>query len=192
MLEFIIKYWLEFLLGAVAAGIVAVAKYAWKGIKIHIQQTLSDEFSSMNEALSKKFEKEDTDQKAEITSLGQNMVALTQSANNLHQSIMDTNLKMQEIEDKIDALQKDMQDVDSKEIPELTENFSILKDGLLSIQQRAFKQMCQELIEQKEPITYDQYEAVTDEHRIYNQLGGNHDGDELFKLVFIKYGNSLK
>lgn len=192
MLDFIIKYWLEFLLGAIAAGIVAVFKYAWKGIKIHIEQTLKDEFTSMNEDLSKKFEKEDAEQRIDIKALNGNVSTLTQSTIELQKSLASTNSKMQEMEDKIDTLQTNIQDMDNKEIPELSENFSVLKDGLLSIQQRAFKQMCQDLIEQTEPITYDQYEAITNEHCTYNKLGGNHDGDELFKLVFIKYSNQLK
>jgi septal ring factor EnvC (AmiA/AmiB activator) len=77
MLDFIIKYWLEFLLGAITAGIVAVFKYAWKGIKIHIEQTLKDEFTSMNEDLSMKFEKEDAKQSIDIKALNNNVQTLT-------------------------------------------------------------------------------------------------------------------
>ncbi len=75
---------------------------------------------------------------------------------------------------------------------ELGEDFSDLKEGVLSIQQKGFKTMCSKLLQQSDPITYDQYDSLVNEHRIYNNLGGNHDGDELFRLVTIKYQNGLK
>lgn len=62
-----------------------------------------------------------------------------------------------------------------------------LEDGILSLQGQQFKESCHALLEQKEPITFTQYDKLMTEHKTYNKLGGNHDGDQLFHLVSLKY-----
>ena len=67
----------------------------------------------------------------------------------------------------------------------------VMKDGLLSIDGRAFKADCRRLLEDQHIITLDEYEALVIEHKVYNNLGGNHEGDALFSMVEAKYKNSL-
>ena len=73
----------------------------------------------------------------------------------------------------------------------IQEEIDILKDGLLSIDGRAFKADCRRMLEDNHQITLDEYEELVVEHGVYNNLGGNHEGDALFSMVEIKYKNSL-
>jgi len=40
-------------------------------------------------------------------------------------------------------------------------------------------------------ITLQEYENISNEHRIYNSLKGNHEGDALYSLVKVKYEAGL-
>ena len=58
--------------------------------------------------------------------------------------------------------------------------------GLLSIQGRAFKEKCRELLEVEHLITVTELENITKDHEAYKGLGGNHEGDTLFNLILEK------
>jgi hypothetical protein len=68
----------------------------------------------------------------------------------------------------------------------------IIKDGMLSVEGRAFRNECKRLLEDDHIITLNEYLAVVNEHGVYNNLGGNHEGDLLFSAVKAKYEKSLK
>lgn len=61
-----------------------------------------------------------------------------------------------------------------------------LRAGLLSIQGRAFKEKCRELLEVEHLITVTELENITKDHEAYKGLGGNHEGDTLFNLILEK------
>lgn len=67
----------------------------------------------------------------------------------------------------------------------------IIKDGMLSVEGRAFRSECRRLLEKDHVITFNEYEAILGEHVTYNNLGGNHEGDGLFSMVQAKYQNQL-
>lgn len=71
-------------------------------------------------------------------------------------------------------------------------NLTALTEGILSIQGRQFKEECRALLENDHEITLKEFEHITNEYRIYNALHGNHDGDNLYNLVEIKYRANLK
>ena len=87
------------------------------------------------------------------------------------------------LESKITDFVKGSEAEDKK----IYEKISDLEDGILSLQGQQFKESCHELLDQKEPITFSQYDKLMIEHKTYNKLGGNHDGDQLFHLVSLKY-----
>ena len=68
----------------------------------------------------------------------------------------------------------------------------IIKDGMLSVEGRAFRADCRKLLEDDHVITLNEYEAILSEHITYNNLGGNHEGDGLFSMVQAKYQNQLQ
>lgn len=73
----------------------------------------------------------------------------------------------------------------------LQKQIDIIKSGILSIQKKIFKQECRELLREGRILTLEEFEALQEEHNIYNSLGGNHDGDALFGMVREKATNQL-
>ena len=67
----------------------------------------------------------------------------------------------------------------------------IIKEGMLSVEGRAFRAECRKLLEEGRVITLNEYENILAEHVTYNKLGGNHEGDGLFSMVQAKYQNQL-
>ena len=78
------------------------------------------------------------------------------------------------------------------QIAGIRNNLTTLTEGILSIQGRQFKEECRALLENDHEITLKEFEHITNEHRIYNALRGNHDGDDLYNLVETKYRANLK
>ena len=70
-----------------------------------------------------------------------------------------------------------------EEIGVLRQEFDVLKKGILSIQKRDFKKLCEDLLKPGHNLTLEEYRQCCDEHDVYNRLGGNSDGDALFELV---------
>lgn len=62
----------------------------------------------------------------------------------------------------------------------------ITQKGVLSIQEKAFHEECKKLLE-ADSIGFDEFQKCTKDHKVYNDLGGNSTGDELFKLVEEKF-----
>lgn len=136
MLEFILRYWIEFLFGIVIAGGGFI-----------IKRTL------------KSYRQERANEKKEF---------------------------LLEIQKEIKA---EFERSNKKE-NELQNEIKILKAGLLSIQGRTFKNNCKRLLEENHEVTLEEYEEITKDHEAYNSLGGNHNGDQLYKLVRQKVENS--
>lgn len=110
---------------------------------------------------------------------------------------------VQENENKIDKIIKNDNDEVISYVKEEDKNILqslelinkqllINQKGLLSLQEKIFKAECKKLLEQ-EYITYEEMEHCSSNHVAYNDLGGNHHGDELFKMVENKFNaQSLK
>ena len=133
MLQLILKYWLEFLLGVIATGLSFACKKfydLYKAEKAHKQEKEHNKFE-----------------------------------NELKKIISDN---AQDSIDGDDNLQKQI---------------CALKDGVLSLQGRNFKQDCRNLLQEDHTITLEEFEALQAEHNTYKSLGGNHDGDELFEMA---------
>ena len=71
------------------------------------------------------------------------------------------------------------------------EDIDSLRDGMLSIQGRNFKNDCHKLLKADHVIDLKEYEQVLADHIAYNKLGGNHEGDALFAMVEAKYKNTI-
>ena len=75
-------------------------------------------------------------------------------------------------------------------ITAIDNEIKILKNGILSIQGNVFKKECKMLLE-KEKITLEEMDELSEDYDVYHSLGGNHDGDRLYKDVSIKYRGQL-
>lgn len=71
------------------------------------------------------------------------------------------------------------------------EEIKALKKGILSLQRPLFLSKCQKLLEPEHIITLEEYTDIDSDHEAYNALGGNHQGDQMFKLVHKKYSNQI-
>ena len=74
---------------------------------------------------------------------------------------------------------------------QIHEEIDNLRDGILSIQGRDFKEVCHELLQENHIITAVEYEQILADHIAYNKLGGNHEGDALFSMIEAKYKNTI-
>lgn len=98
----------------------------------------------------------------------------------------------------IDIIDKDREEsrqgdeLIQKQINNISNEIAVLKAGILGIQGKAFKEDCHRLLDPNHVITQEEWDELSLEHDVYNQLGGNHDGDRLYGDVQAKYHNSLK
>lgn len=175
LLDFFVKYWTEFLFGIVAAGILAGGRYIWTLFKNHLRDSLEEQITSITDVIAKRMSETDEKLEAKNTSLTQQIGALQADMKIMQQEIQTNKNDENLIEKKIDTLE---------------DNLNTLKDGILSLQRKEFKEECRRLLNQEEAITYEQYTILQREHTVYNSLGGNHEGDQLFKLASMRYANT--
>lgn len=141
MIDFIIKYWVEVLLGLITSALTFACRKIYKLY------------------LSEKHHQKTEEQKQ------------------FYQGLKDTIQEGAEETKRGDEI--------------LQQQIDIMKSGILSIQKRNFKQECKELLKEDKNISLEEFESLQEEHNIYNSLGGNHDGDMLFKMVEKKISSSL-
>lgn len=166
MLEFIAKYWLEFLFGIVALGLTGLAKYFYGLYKKAKQQTIDSSHKKM------------VDEFKELLAIEhENNAQLHKDTLNL---LNDERVKSKQDDDII----KD-------QVSKLDEKITTVQSGVLSIQGKQFKDDCRELLKADHIITLDEFEEIEADHEAYNGLGGNHNGDKLFQMVEAKFKNSL-
>ncbi len=99
--------------------------------------------------------------------------------------------QMKECYDNLTSVVKDLEERSIEEDKKIHHEIDIIKDGMLSVEGRAFRNECRRLLEEGHVITLNEYEAILAEHVTYNNLGGNHEGDGLFSMVQVKYQNQL-
>ena len=175
LLDFFVKYWTEFLFGIVAAGILAGGRYMWTLFKNRLRDSLEEQITSITDVIAKRMSETDEKLEAKNTSLTQQIGALQADMKIMQQEIQTNKNDENLIEKKIDTLE---------------DSLNTLKDGILSLQRKEFKEECRRLLNQEEAITYEQYTILQREHTVYNSLGGNHEGDQLFKLASMRYANT--
>lgn len=93
--------------------------------------------------------------------------------------------------EKVLTVSKEDDKVLQEEIDTLTTEVDSLRLGILSLQGRNFKDECRNLLQEGHVITIDEFEQLEEEHDVYNQLGGNHKGDQLFTLVAAKMEHNV-
>lgn len=146
ILEWLGKYWLEWLCGLVATGALFFAKHY-----IKIQRQVNEE---------KWKDKEKNMCGKIITTLED---------------------RIQGVEDKSAA--EDV--IIHNELDEIHSEVDTIESGILSVQGKQFREMCEDLLKQ-DYITVEEYEEFEEEYAIYKGLGGNHRGDSLHARVVAK------
>lgn len=76
-----------------------------------------------------------------------------------------------------------------KEIETVSNKVETIGSGVLAIQGQVFKDECRRILTEGHQITLDEFEQLQADHEVYNSLGGNNKGDELFEAAKAKYIN---
>ncbi len=168
---FIAKYWLEVAFGLVCAAIAWIAKSYISLLKKDRQNHETEIIDTINEKMDAQYQKTEARFNEQYTKTQEQM---DQCYNRLQNKI------------------NDFIDASKEEDRKITEKIDVLKEGVLSLQGQDFKYECQKLLHKEEPITLLQYEQIIALHATYNRLGGNHEGDEMFHLVQLKYENQQR
>lgn len=151
--DIFVNYWLQWVLGVVAAGIAIWAKRYIKLEKNNIQDKQKERMQELRTEVKDEISKE----------LNEQVEKLSEEDNKIYQ-----------------------------EIGRVADKVEIVNSGVLAIQQQSFKTECRRLLEEDHHITLDEFEQLQKDHKVYNDLGGNDNGDELFEAAKTKYINSQK
>ena len=159
MIDMIVNYWLEFLLGLISSGLIALCTYLYKLYK--------------NEKKRKRSASDD------------------RIINEVKTIVQDHDRDIMKLIQKEELASQKADSVAEEKMRQIQANLTILTEGMLSIQGKQFKDECRALLADGHHITLAEYENASNEHRIYNSLKGNHEGDELFRLVGVKYHSEI-
>ena len=168
--SFIAKYWLEVAFGLVCAAIAWIAKSYVQLLKKDRKSHEEEIITAINEKMDDQYNK---------------------SEERANEQYVKTQQQMDQCYARLSGRIDDfIKESESKDV-ELNNKIDVLKDGVLAIQGSDFKYECQKLLHREE-ITLLQYEQIMAMHATYNKLGGNHEGDEMFHLVQLKYENQQR
>lgn len=177
----IVKYWVEFILSLIVAGMGLFLK---RYIKLEKEDRNRSQKEN-NEQLIGKIQEEN-----------RTMIdALTIKYNDINKVVEDRYDEITAgVKSKIDQGRAESKADDAalqNQIHTLSSQLSCLKAGMLSMQGKNFRADCRRLLEEGHEITLDEWEEIDADHEAYNGLGGNHKGDSLFELVKKKVENTL-
>lgn len=168
MLDFIAKYWLEFVFGLVAGCIVFIIKqYYSSKEKLH-EQDQEDFKQDIIDTINKDIEEQ--------------VLRSDNADEKLEGLISELSDSVKNLSIGISTIQNQM----------MIDNVQALKAGVLSMQGKVFKGDCRRLLEPNHLITEEEYEDIVADHKSYNGLGGNHIGDSLFLSVMKKWNAQLE
>ena len=146
VLDWLGRYWLEWLCGLIAGGALFFAKHY-----IKMQKQISED----------KWKDKEKNMCGKIITTLEN--------------------KIQGVEDKSAA--EDI--IIHNELDKIHSEVDTIESGILSIQGKQFREMCEDLVKQ-DYITIEEYEEFEEEYAVYKSLGGNHRGDSLHARVVAK------
>ena len=166
MIQFIAQYWLQFLFGLIITGMGIALKKVW-GMYKKEQTRKRDE------------EKEELLEKVEERMTGQEG-RLLRVIDTQHQEMIEADAK----------IAKEIVGIDTN-VQLLDKNLNKLTDGLLPVQRTIFVQACKDLLNAEHKISTEEFERLVQDHKAYNNLGGNSIGDKYFNLVEKKFDSQI-
>lgn len=149
MIEFLAKYWIEFVFGIIAAWLLGKIK--------KIQD------------LEKKAE-EDAQKKLSDDIMKQVDEKLINLSNESASGDKELHVQIDSLNLKVDNMSK----------------------AILSMQGKQFKDTCKMFLQDDYVISTEEYLECIKDHDAYNGIGGNHQGDLLFKAVCKKYNAQVQ
>lgn len=164
VLQWIAQYWVSWLCALLAGGVVFFAK----------------RYISM--------EKKAAEEKWKDKEMNMCGKIITNFDEKIEEVKDNSNQKEAKIYKEIDVMRKDLNEKDNNICNDLTSihnEVNTIENGILSIQGKQFREMCEELLE-KDYISVEEYQEFEDEYAVYKSLGGNHRGDALHARVVAK------
>lgn len=187
-IAFVAKYWLGFVLAAMGAGVTALwnkIKDTYKlGKKIRDTRVFEDFKEDIQNVLND-FKKDVVET---IEEKENNMLNIIQTKEQVFERALDA-------EDRaIEAGIKDLTE-NHKNMYKILENSreiskgyrDLYQQGLLYILRRTYFEDCERLLRPDHVITFDEFKTISEDHQLYNKLGGNHQGDIMFEAIEDKY-----
>lgn len=165
ILEWLGKYWLEWLCGLIATGALFFAKHY-----IKIQRQVNEE---------KWKDKEQNMCNKIISNFDEKISGIKTVSNDKESQLYKS---VQTVQNNLDKSDKIIFD----DLSNIHSEVNIIESGILSIQGKQFRDMCEDLLQQ-DYISVDEYEEFEEEYSVYKKLGGNHRGDALHERVVAKF-----
>lgn len=165
VLQWIAQYWISWVCALIAGGVIFFAK-----------RYISMEKKNAEEKWKEK----------EMNMCGKIITNFDEKINEVKKS---SGEKESKIYQQIDEMRKGLNEKDNNICNDLnTVNLEVsaIKNGILSIQGRQFRELCVELLK-KDCISVEEYEEFENEYSVYKSLGGNHRGDAFHARVVAKY-----
>ena len=164
ILQWIAQYWVSWVCALVAGGVIFFAKRYISMEKQAAEEKWKDKEKNMCGKIINNFDKKICEVKES------------------------SNIKENKLYQEMDTMRKAMENKDAVICNDLTSihtEVNTIENGILSIQGKQFREMCEDLLEQ-DYISVEEYQEFEDEYAIYKSLGGNHRGDALHARVVAK------
>ena len=164
VLQWIAQYWVSWLCALIAGGVIFFAKRYISMEKKNAEEKWKDKEMNMCGKIITNFD----EKISEVKTLSND------KESRLYESV-------QTVQNNLDKSDKIIFD----DLSSIHSEMGIIESGILSIQGKQFREMCEELLE-KDYITVEEYQEFEDEYAVYKSLGGNHRGDALHARVVAK------
>lgn len=175
LLTFILKYWLEFVLGGIAVFITAKYKQLKKRYDVGKQQEEAEALEPFKVQI-----QEFKDQV--LTTISQKEQEFEMEEKHLDE-------EMKDLHQELVASQKEIYHILEKS-REVSQGYrDLYQEGLLYNMRKDYFKDCKTLLDPEHVITFEEFSLIATDHNLYNRLGGNHQGDIYFQAIEDKYHN---
>ena len=164
ILQWIAQYWVSWVCALVAGGVIFFAKRYISMEKQAAEEKWKDKEQNMCNKIISNFD----EKISEIKTVSDD--------------------KESQLYKNVQAVQNNLEKSDKIIFDDLSNihgEVDIIESGILSIQGKQFREMCEDLLKQ-DYITIEEYEEFEEEYAVYKSLGGNHRGDSLHARVVAK------
>ena len=164
VLQWIAQYWVSWVCALIAGGVIFFAKRYISMEKKAAEEKWKDKEMNMCGKI--------------ITNFDEKIEEIKTVSNDKESRLYES---VQTVQNNLEKSDKIIFD----DLSNIHGEVDIIESGILSIQGKQFREMCEDLLKQ-DYITVEEYEEFEEEYAVYKGLGGNHRGDSLHARVVAK------
>ena len=164
VLQWIAQYWVSWVCALIAGGVIFFAKRYISMEKKAAEEKWKDKEMNMCGKI--------------ITNFDEKIEEIKTVSNDKESRLYES---VQTVQNNLEKSDKIIFD----DLSNIHGEVDIIESGILSIQGKQFREMCEDLLKQ-DYITVEEYEEFEEEYAVYKGLGGNHRGDSLHARVVTK------